>query len=571
MASKARRAIIGACLMALLVGMASAQPADPADLHQRANQLYHEGRFSEAAELAEQALALSEARDGPDNPNTALRLYLLGQIHLAQGLLLDAESRLTRALAIFELTLPADSWEVLDTLHMLALLYYGSAREAEAEPLYRRALATAERNTQRYSRKFEHEALIGLGTLYIGLGRHGEAEPLLRRALDMQEGQRDDRELAVSLTSLIILYQSQRRYAEAEPLLLRALPVLERVRDPGHRDVSGLFRRLAENYRGQRRDAEAAQVLAWVFVKDSTDPGVVERFLADHPVGPFTDRARQLLAGLRPSPQPAPGAVPVDVAPGQPFRDCAVCPELVMVPPGSYRMGSSDADLRSWARTGIPPGRFAAESPQHAVTIDYPLAVGRYEVTFDEWDACVAAQWCKHRPRDRWGRGRQPVTSVSWIDVREYLAWLARETGARYRLPSEAEWEYAARAGTTTAFHFGPAITTDQANYDGRRNTALGPPGEDRDRTVRVGSFPANAFGLHDVHGNAREWVEDCWHETYEGAPANGSAWGACDKRVTRGGAYSDSAWRIRSASRLGVAAETRRSAIGFRVVRDVR
>ena len=181
---------------------------------------------------------------------------------------------------------------------------------------------------------------------------------------------------------------------------------------------------------------------------------------------------------------------------------------------------------------GSPPteqGRDSDEGPQHTVTIGYRLAVGVYEVTFAEWDACVAAGGCNdYRPADRgWGRGARPVISVNWNDAQAYVTWLSRKTGKSYRLLSESEWEYVARAGTTTRYHTGDTITSSQANFN------VG-------RTVEVGSYPANAFGLHDVHGNVWEWTQDCWNGSYRGAPANGSAWesGICARRVVRGGSW---------------------------------
>ena len=161
-----------------------------------------------------------------------------------------------------------------------------------------------------------------------------------------------------------------------------------------------------------------------------------------------------------------------------------------------------------------------------------------------------------HRPGDRgWGRGQRPVIHVSWKDARSYVGWLSRKTGKQYRLLSEAEWEYSARAGTTGPFHFGSTISTDQANYDGRYTYGSGRVGVYRRKTVPVGSFPANGFGLHDMHGNVWEWVEDCWHDSYSGAPSDGSAWttgGECSKRVLRGGPGTSVPRFLRSAYRNG-------------------
>ena len=204
--------------------------------------------------------------------------------------------------------------------------------------------------------------------------------------------------------------------------------------------------------------------------------------------------------------------------PGRRFRDCEAtwCPELVVVPSGSFMMGSPSGEA----------GRYSNEGPMHGVTIEKPFAVGVFEVTFEEWDACRRGGGCSHDPDDKgWGRGRHPVINVSWKDAQDYVRWLSREAGAEYRLPSESEWEYVARAGTTGPFHFGLTISTEQANYDGNYTHGSGRKGEYRRKTVPVGEFPPNAFGLHDVHGNVWEWVEDCWHASYDGAPSDGSAW----------------------------------------------
>jgi len=235
-----------------------------------------------------------------------------------------------------------------------------------------------------------------------------------------------------------------------------------------------------------------------------------------------------------------------------------------VVPAGSFTMGSPESE----------PRRSADEGPQHPVTIARQFAVGKFEVTFAEWDACVAGGGCNgYRPVDQgWGRERRPVVNVSWTDAKTYVEWLSQRTGRRYRLLTEAEWEYAARAGTTTAFHFGPTIATDQANYDGNFTYAGGLKGEFRRRTVQVGSFPANAFGLHDVHGNALEWVEDCWHHSYAGAPGDGSAWtssGDCGRRVLRGGSWTHGPGLLRVAVRSEAGSGLRDELAGFRVARS--
>ena len=249
---------------------------------------------------------------------------------------------------------------------------------------------------------------------------------------------------------------------------------------------------------------------------------------------------------------------------GKVFRDCPECPELVVVPAGSFMMGSPSGESY----------RHDDEGPVHRVTIRRPFAVGVYEVTFGEWDACVSGGGCGgHRPSDwGWGRGRHPVMNVSWDDAQAYVRWLSRKTGEEYRLLSESEWEYVARAGTTTPFHTGATISTGQANYDGSYTYGSGRKGRYIEKTVKVGSYAPNRFGLHDVHGNVWEWTEDCWNDSYRGAPTAGSAWesGDCSRRVLRGGSWFDEPGFLRSADRYGGTAGVRYYNDGFRVARTL-
>lgn len=200
--------------------------------------------------------------------------------------------------------------------------------------------------------------------------------------------------------------------------------------------------------------------------------------------------------------------------PGQRFRDFAVAPEMVVIPPGHFLMGSPKNE----------PERDDDEGPQQRVRIPQAFAMGRFAVTFAEWDACVADGGCNgYKPSDQgWGRGNRPVINVSWHDAKAYVCWLNKKLGARncehgpYRLASEAEWEYAARAGTTGPFSFAGKISADKANYDATYTYNGSKKGRYRAKTVPVDSFQPNGFGLYQMHGNVWEWVEDCYHNNYQ-------------------------------------------------------
>lgn len=226
-----------------------------------------------------------------------------------------------------------------------------------------------------------------------------------------------------------------------------------------------------------------------------------------------------------------------------------VAPDMVELPSGMYLMGSGKGE------------GYDDEHPQHEVAIA-AFAIGKYEVTFAEWDLCVDAGGCLHKPDDH-GRGRdtRPVINVSWEDAQAYVAWLSDVTEETYRLPTEAEWEYAARAGTTTQYAFGDEINQEQANF-----------GLNVRKTRVVGSYPANNWDLHDMHGNVWEWVEDCHHDNYDGAPTDGSPWlqDGCSKPVLRGGSWVDLPEFLRSAGRYWSPPGFRHYFIGFRVAKTL-
>ncbi len=247
--------------------------------------------------------------------------------------------------------------------------------------------------------------------------------------------------------------------------------------------------------------------------------------------------------------------------------------DMVYIPAGSFLMGSPEDELERTAR----------ESPQHLVTIAQPFFMGKYPVTQAQWRVVAALpsveQELNSDPSQFKGDNR-PVEQISWYDAVEFCRRLAQATHRPYRLPSEAEWEYACRAGTTTPFHFGETITTDLANYRGTDWTigdntdsgayGDGPHGKFRDETTEVGSFEvANAFGLYDMHGNVWEWCQDDWHDDYAGAPADGSAWFSSGKiklKVLRGGSWDDYPEDCRSAYRVRGVPDLRVNLIGLRV-----
>ena len=242
---------------------------------------------------------------------------------------------------------------------------------------------------------------------------------------------------------------------------------------------------------------------------------------------------------------------------GEMFRDCADCPQMVVIPAGQFLMGSPATE----------DGHDADEGPQRQVTVP-AFAAGLYEVTYDQYDACVSAGACAAVKDAGSGRGSRPVAFVSWNEAVAYAGWLSAKTGKTYRLLSEAEWEYAARAGTTTPFHTGATISPAQANYNATNGYAGGPTGEWRRLTLPVGSFPANAFGLHDMHGNVAEWVEDAYSENFYKAPVDGSAYTVGGERVFRGGSWEQGPHVARSARRASTYQTDRGKILGFRLAR---
>ena len=216
-------------------------------------------------------------------------------------------------------------------------------------------------------------------------------------------------------------------------------------------------------------------------------------------------------------------------------------------------------------------GRTKDEGPPRHIAFKQNFALSVHEITFDEWDACLDDGRCNGwRPTAPWGRKKMPVVNVSRFDVEAYIAWLNRIVGkTKYRLPSEAEWEYAARANSTAPFNLGASVEPEQANFYAR----TGPSSiRYRKKTTVVGSFPRNSFDLHDTHGNVAEWISDCWHDDYTNAPKNGSSWGRmpCRYGVVRGGSWKSKLSDLRLANRHRMNPGVRDNSVGFRVARDL-
>jgi formylglycine-generating enzyme required for sulfatase activity len=349
--------------------------------------------------------------------------------------------------------------------------------------------------------------------------------------------------------------------------------------------------------------AEQYELVFWDSVKDSSHASDYEAYLQAYPKGRFAALAKARLERLRntatapktetPAERPAPASKaaperpaaaraapersqpaaakavpepPQDAAPAGPaprrtatdnvsigeIKDCPGCPALVTLPRGAFTMGSNADDL--------------SERPAHQVSIGAPFAIGKYEVTAEQWNACAAADACPRLANIASMPGNVPAHDVSWEDAQKYVAWLSKTTGKTYRLPTEAEWEYAARGGTATRHWWGEQMRAGNANCKG-----CGEPWQ-QDAPAKVGSFAANPYGLHDVNGSVWEWVSDCWHNSYRGAPADGRAWDEqnCRVRVIRGGSWRDGPAYMLSSTRFKYDASVRESQNGFRVARDI-
>ena len=357
----------------------------------------------------------------------------------------------------------------------------------------------------------------------------------------------------------------------------------------------------AEEAERQRLEEEALRDdAAWESARRTRTPEAIDSYLAEWPGGRNADEARELRAEIRRAaddrrafeaarklhdrtsyqayidafPSGAHVAAALEaidsltLRPGKSFRDCADCPTMMVLPAGSFWQGSDEGAPRALKK----------ETPRRMVTFDEPFAIGVFEITFEQWDRCVSAGACSTAPRDNgWGRGTRPVIMVSWNDAREYTAWLSELTGQRYSLPSESQWEYAARAGEEGDWQGGdPALLCQFANVAGGESGFRWQHGDCSDtaalQTLPVGSLRANAFGLHDTIGNVAEWTRDCMNLSYLDAPTDGSAWsrGICSSRMTRGGSWFTGSREIRLPARFNLKNGDRNDFTGFRVVRAV-
>jgi formylglycine-generating enzyme required for sulfatase activity len=350
--------------------------------------------------------------------------------------------------------------------------------------------------------------------------------------------------------------------------------------------------------------SEQYEITFWNSIKDSNYPADYEAYLKAYPNGRFVTLAHARIDRLRaaastpaalvspaapavaPTPQSARSATPASAAPqerphpapaptasvpappsttavaAKPVnhppaageqRDCTSCPSMITVAAGSFPMGSNTDD--------------PSEKPVHHVSIGAPFAIGKYEVTVEQWNACVAANACQKLTPESNTSKTAPARDLSWDDAQQYVKWLSKVTGKPYRLPTEAEWEYADRGGTTTAYWWGDQMRKGNANC-----TNCGDPWH-KEGPEAVGSFTPNPLGLYDMNGSVWEWTADCWHSSYQGAPVDGRPWDSpgCDMRVIRGGSWREDGSYMLSATRFKYSAGVRQSQDGLRVVKELK
>ena len=382
-------------------------------------------------------------------------------------------------------------------------------------------------------------------------------DPAAQQAADAAERSRNAAVAAASTAARQLLREQQKRERAEEEAARRARRVALREQLAARRDEEAAKARQAQD-EAQRKALQAKAAAAYL--------------------------AEQERARAQPAAEAHPAAPAAPAEPPTLLRDAFIDgagqgPELVVLRAGRFQMGSPEHERKIAMASGAQRNWLARETPQHWVGIARPFAIGRYPVTVGEWRAFVEASGWQPGGEVNWAAPGfvqtelHPVVGVSWNDAQQYVAWLSERTGQRYRLPSEAEWEYACRAGTRTAFSFGDAIDTSLANYDGNFTWNGGARGEYRRGTTPVDRFAPNPWGLHDMHGNVWEWVQDLMHENYEGAPLDGSAWetgGERARRILRGGSWLYNPRYLRSALRNGFSAVMSNDIVGFRVVREL-
>ena len=332
-----------------------------------------------------------------------------------------------------------------------------------------------------------------------------------------------------------------------------------------------------------KNSAEQFELTYWESIKDSTHASDYEAYLQTYPKGRFVALARARIDRLRaaapksavvPSttpeapatkaapqkarpapavPPPAPPATTAKATAGNEVNDCPACPALISVPPGSFTMGSNSSD--------------PSEKPAHQVAVNTSFAIGKYEVTVQQWNACADAGACPRVTQAANTSPNAPMRDVSWDDALQYVKWLSTVSGKPYRLPTEAEWEYAARGGTNTRYWWGEQLVPGKANCKD-----CGQPWR-VDGPANVGTFAANPYGIYDMNGSVWEWVGDCWHNSFKDAPADGRAWDQpnCNVRVIRGGSWREGASYMVSSTRFKYDASVRHSQNGFRVARSTK
>ena len=307
-----------------------------------------------------------------------------------------------------------------------------------------------------------------------------------------------------------------------------------------------------------RASPEQFELAFWNSIKDSTHASDYEAYLKAYPKGRFAGLAQARLERLRAAPAPAPAvngaAPPTATAGGGPeIRECAGCPVLVSLPADVFTMGNNASD--------------PSEKPAHQVRVGAPFAIGKFEVTVQQWNACADAGGCPKVPQAPNTSGNAPMRDVSWEDAQQYVKWLTAVSGKPYRLPTEAEWEYAARGGTATPYWWGAKMVTGKASCKD-----CGPPWS-ADRPANAGSFAPNPYGLHDTSGSVWEWVADCWHNNFKDAPGDGRVWDEpnCRVRVIRGGSWREGTAYMVTSTRFRYDASVRQGQNGFRVARNLR